>query len=157
MVELYRYKNVIVYSNEDTDATNEIDGIYTGLQWQCVELARRYLITQHRLTFPSVPNAYDIFDLTHFLSIDTSEKVPITAYKNGSNVKPTIGSLLIWAKTYNNEKTGHVAVVTAIYPHSIQIMEQNSPQPMRCIMYSHTKGYFLEEKDLLGWVTTKFF
>lgn len=155
MVELYRYKNVIVYSNEDnTGTTNEIDGIYTGLQWQCVELARRYLITQHQLTFQSVPNAYDIFNLTNFISINTGEKVPITAYKNGSNVKPTVGSLLIWSKTYNEYGTGHVAVVTSLYPHSIQIMEQNSPQPMRCIMFSNNKnGYLLEENDLLGWVT----
>ena len=153
MVELYRYKNVIVYSNEENTGTiNEIDGIYTGLQWQCVELARRYLITQHRITFPSIPNAYDIFDLTHFESINTGEKVPITACKNGSNVKPIVGSLVIWAKTYNEYETGHVAVVTAIYPHSIQIMEQNSPQPMRCIMYSNKYGYLLEENDLLGWM-----
>ena len=39
------------------------DGTFFGFKWQCVELARRYLVINHGVTFESIPMAYDIFDL----------------------------------------------------------------------------------------------
>ena len=39
------------------------EGHYCGLKWQCVELARRYMIKTRQLTFESVGMAYEIFDL----------------------------------------------------------------------------------------------
>ena len=38
-------------------------GAMTGFKYQCVELARRYLIINHGVTFDSIPMAFDIFDL----------------------------------------------------------------------------------------------
>ena len=40
-----------------------LNGVSTGFKYQCVELARRYLIINHGVTFESIPMAYDIFDL----------------------------------------------------------------------------------------------
>ena len=40
--------------------------IYTGLKYQCVELARRYLILVKQITFEDVDFAYQIFTLKHF-------------------------------------------------------------------------------------------
>ena len=46
-----------------TSPFNRWHGVPTGFTYQCVELARRYLIINHGVTFESIPMAYDIFDL----------------------------------------------------------------------------------------------
>jgi glutathionylspermidine amidase/synthetase len=164
---LYRYNGIHVYSNDSDDLINSedsddlvdvyhhVDGIQTGIRWQCVELARRYLILEHGFTFQSVENAYDIFNLSHFSTIHTHQSIPIRAIPNGNRVKtnaPHIGSLLIWSKEYDKNGTGHVAVMTHLYPHSIQIMEQNNTQPIRTISLSKKDGYVLQDPHVLGWI-----
>jgi hypothetical protein len=61
-------KTITIYSNQNQPNTNNyIYGIYTGVKWQCVELARRYMIITKNLTFPAVENAYDLFKLPYFI------------------------------------------------------------------------------------------
>ncbi len=43
-----------------------------GLKFQCVELARRYLVVNYNVTFQSVDYAYQIWDIRH---VDVSEGV----------------------------------------------------------------------------------
>lgn len=142
------YKGITVYSNKDQDDTiHEEDGIYYGLKWQCVELARRYLIQKHRITFPSIQNAFDLFSLSSFQSLE-GKSVPIQCIPNGSSILPNIGSLLIWDKTYH--VTGHVAIITHIYPHSIQLIEQNTETPTRTLLWKKTGTIWVDE--VLGWI-----
>ncbi len=152
---LYCYKGIHVYSNDHSlihDEYHSENGIQTGLRWQCVELARRYLIFKKGITFDSVDNAYNIFTLPHFSTVHTHNPVPIRAVANGESEHPHIGSLLIWEKEYDANETGHVAVITHIYPHSIQIMEQNNTQPIRTIPFTRNNRFVLHETHLLGWI-----
>lgn len=36
--------------------------VYSGVKWQCVEYARRYLIMVYGVTFESVDNAFNIWE-----------------------------------------------------------------------------------------------
>ena len=102
-----------------------LDGIYMGYKWQCVEFARRWLYMNKGLTFDSVANAADIFELTSFRRTSNGELLPIYSFKNGSSRRPEAGSFLIWEKGGEFEGTGHVAIVTEVSDAYIRIAEQN--------------------------------
>ena len=102
-----------------------IDGIYYGIKWQCVELARRWLIKSYNITFEDVNIAREIYDLQYLINQKDSSKIPWISITNGSTIKPNIGSLLIWEKEYNYGSTGHVAIIIDIGDSWIRIIEQN--------------------------------
>ena len=115
------FNGVNAYSNQqgllNSDETNYYNGIYTGIKWQCVEYARRYLIVRHRITFSDVNNAYEI----------TSAKF---TKLNGNSVimnnNVAVGSLIIWPQYYKIDGyEGHVAVVSSISTKGIRVAEQN--------------------------------
>ena len=160
-MELYIHKRIVpVYKHDPDGDQNQYHSIVlhghqvqTGLKWQCVELARRYLLITKEITFPSIPNAYDIFELPHFYQYFSTKKIPIYKYKNGDPIPPLIGSLLLWGKEYDGNETGHVAVIIGIYPHSIQIMEQNNTTSHRIIpTYKDDQHFYILEKHILGWI-----
>ena len=108
--------------------TGFIGDVYVGVRWQCVEYARRYLITKRHVTFDSVDAAYQIFNLPCLTDL-TSEKTfaRFLGYKNGaSQYPPIVGDLLIFAKT-NDAPYGHVAVVAGVNVEKgyVEIAEQN--------------------------------
>ena len=116
----------------NSGVSNYYNGIYTGVKWQCVEFARRYLIIKHGVTFSEVDSA---FEIPH-AKFTTLKGTPI---KVGHELK--IGSLIVWAK--NNKKKlpdGHVAIVKSITPTGITVVEQN---------YRNNKfTRFIKNKDL---------
>ena len=125
---------VLAYSNgggnfpPGADSTNYIGFHMTGTRWQCVEYARRFLILTFNLTFASIPNAYDIWDLTHWEQIymTTETHVPVVTYENGnSTTPPTIGALLIWPAGSAIGDAGHVAVITGVGSESVHVTEEN--------------------------------
>jgi len=112
------------HNHYNPNDSNYINNIFTGIKWQCVEYARRYLIITKGITFANVNNAYDIFDLHYFISLKNNSQIPIKKYKNGTlSEKPNIDSLLIYNKNHHN--TGHVAVITFIGNNYIIVSEQN--------------------------------
>ena len=118
-VEVYSCKNPI--KDEKNYIIVNKKRIYTGIKYQCVELARRYLILTRNITFAPISDANQlIINPPVFTNINTNEVLKIKIYKNG---KPKIGDLLIWDNTYID--TGHVAVITDIMDDSVCICEQN--------------------------------
>ncbi|XXQ30481.1 Peptidase C51 domain-containing protein [Plasmodiophora brassicae] len=102
-----------------------LGGVFTGFQWQCVELARRYLVVNAGVAFDDVVNAYQIWDLDGVRRVADGERVAWRRFANGSRVRPEIGSLLIWSPAGFYEPTGHVAVVVAVGDAFVDIVEQN--------------------------------
>jgi glutathionylspermidine amidase/synthetase len=98
---------------------------YYGSPYQCVEFSRRWMIHALGLTFGSVGMAYEIFDKSHAVRVKDKTKVPWTNIKNGSTVRPRLGSLLIWHSGGEFSYTGHVAVVTDVSDEWVRIAEQN--------------------------------
>jgi glutathionylspermidine amidase/synthetase len=123
---------VIAYSshNKETSHCYELDstyynGIYSGLKWQCVEFARRYLMAVHNITFDMVDFAYQIFDLPYFVSLSDGNKITINKKINNGRSLPKKGALIIWNRHVTPHNTGHVAVVVGITQNHIFIAEQN--------------------------------
>lgn len=80
-----------------------------------MELARRYLVVNHGITFASIPMAYDIFALRAAHRVSDGTPVHWAACANGSSTEPPhVGSLLIWESRGHFAHTGHVAVVVDV-------------------------------------------
>ncbi|ETV68558.1 hypothetical protein H257_15544 [Aphanomyces astaci] len=101
-------------------------GHCTGVQWQCVELARRYLLQHHRITFDCIPTAHDMFDAAVFRHAASRSLVPTRRVPHGTaKSRPTKGSLLLWKAVGRHAPTGHVAVVVDATDTHVDIIEQN--------------------------------
>lgn len=108
-----------------SDFRHYVDGVYTGYKWQCVEFARRWLLVNKGYVFDDIAMAYDIFRLPHVTRIADQQKLPLKAFRNGSLRHPEPGCMLIWSEGGEFQRTGHVAIVTAVYPDRIRVAEQN--------------------------------
>ena len=143
------------------------DGIYTGYRYQCVELARRYLIVNHGVTFESIPMAYDIFQLKFVKRVEDGSLVPMTSHENGSTVRPVKGSMLIWKPLGGFKVTGHVAIIVDVSDDGVSIVEQNVydtvwpsgqqySRRLPATVDRQTGGYSIQctyshEEEILGW------
>ena len=111
------------YVSDEPSFVNQ--SIYSGMQWQCVEYSRRYLIQNYHLTFESVDYAWQIFGLSTLTATDGNLTVPFNTFKNGgTTVNPSVGCLLIYAKELDGV-TGHVAVIVNVARDFIWVAEQN--------------------------------
>jgi glutathionylspermidine amidase/synthetase len=141
------------YQPNGPDAPNLVNNMFTGLKWQCVEFARRYLIVRHGITFQDVANAYELYSVPMFLRTDTSAPVSAQAYSNGARKMPAKDSLLIYSQEWHG--TGHVAVITQVTEHTIVVAEQNrnNISCVRCIPCSVSEGRFtILDNHVIGWV-----
>jgi glutathionylspermidine amidase/synthetase len=155
--------NVVAYSNCKNQCVifepHYQNGTYTGIKWQCVEFARRWLLIHKEVVYGDVDFAVDIWDKIDFVTRVTDNKqFQLESHLNGSTQPPQIGDLLIYAKAFL--KTGHVAIVTDIDLKAgiIQVAEQNffnlkwAQNYAREIEIVEKKGkYWLLEGYLLGW------
>ncbi|ASM55071.1 glutathionylspermidine amidase/synthetase [Pseudoalteromonas nigrifaciens] len=174
----YAPGNVAVYSS-DYDSADEsiypnrsayrsyLDGIYMGYKWQCVEFARRWMYLNHGYIFDDIAMAYDIFELRSVREVNSQNRLPLQAFKNGAKHHPQVGSLLIWEEGGEFEETGHVAIVVEVHPDKIRLAEQNVghqtwPQGQnwcRELKAKITKDgdYWIEcsynDATILGWMT----
>ena len=104
---------------------HHVDGIYMGYKWQCVEFARRWMYQNRGYIFDDVAMAYEIFNLRSVRDIASNTRLPLHAFRNGSKRHPEPGCLLIWDQGGEFEQTGHIAIVTEVFPDKIRIAEQN--------------------------------
>jgi hypothetical protein len=155
--------NVPAYSNCNAKcvvfAPHKENGTYTGIQWQCVEFARRWLLANHGVVYGDVDTAADIWKKIQFVTrLADGKTFPLRADLNGSTEPPQVGDLLIYVKEYLN--TGHVAVVTEVDRKAgmIKVAEQNFLNQQwpadyaRQITLLHKDGkYWLLDAYLLGW------
>ena len=102
-----------------------VDGIFMGYKWQCVELARRWLYLNKGYIFDDIAMAYDIFRLRWVRRVADGERLPLRSFRNGAKRPPEPGCLLIWNEGGEFEVTGHVAVVTEVFPDRLRCIEQN--------------------------------
>ncbi len=133
----YAPGQVAVYSSDYASADDRelpnrhayrsyVDDVFMGYKWQCVEFARRWMYLNKGYIFDDVSMAYDIFQLPHVRMIRTGERLPLHSFRNGSRRHPEAGCMLIWDEGGEFEVTGHVAIVTEVFPDRIRIVEQNN-------------------------------
>lgn len=154
--------NVPAYSNCNANCVvfspNKNEGTYTGIKWQCVEYARRWLLVNKGVVYGDVDIAADIWNLDKVTRVKDKRAYTLSTYPNGNVTVPAVGDLLIYAKAYLN--TGHVAVVSKVDTKSntIQVIEQNfdntkwSGDYARSIPIVKEKNkYWVLDSYLLGW------
>lgn len=98
------------------------NGIYTGIKYQCVELARRYYLIKYGLVFDEVRMAKDIAHLHTIYSMENKRYIQWPTYLNVGI--PIVGSLLIWDITKEYPQS-HVAIVTKVTQKYVEVIEQN--------------------------------
>jgi hypothetical protein len=175
-------EDVPAFSNCNNEVESNFDNrilindkeVYSGMQWQCVEYARRYLITKLGFIFGDVNGAEDIFSEYFVLNIENQSVHEFTSYKNGdisceSSNLPKVHDLIIWPRTTPDIPYGHVAVVLKVNGDDIYIGEQNwSNNIWEHTTYSRKlklnrnddKKCLLEDEDypqypILGWKRVK--
>lgn len=130
--------SVIAFNN--SEGVDSGCAVYSGLMWQCVEFARRYLLIVKSITFGDVDGAEDIWSLESFHRIavdrsgdgkcfvDEKQRVPFQKLTRGSSDEhlPRAGDLVIWSRQHEMPY-GHVAVVVDFHIESktVGIAEQN--------------------------------
>jgi hypothetical protein len=100
--------------------------IVTGLQWECVEFVRRYVLMTKGLLFKNVKQADEIWGLLTFMDVDTKADVPCMHYNVGT-INPRRGDVLVWSVS-EQYPFGHVAVIlhdTEDKLGMVEIAEQN--------------------------------
>lgn len=122
--------NVPAYSNCNAECVvfdpNTLNGTFTGIKWQCVEFARRWLLAEKGTVFEDVDTASDLWGkVQSLIRISDGKRIPLDNYLNGSSEPPRVGDLLIYAREYFD--TGHVAVVTKVELKNgaLELAEQN--------------------------------
>jgi hypothetical protein len=138
---------------------NREHGVYTGLQWQCVEFARRWLLENQGVVYGDVDVAADIWDKIQTVTrVADERRIPLRTYPNGSADAPAVGDLLVYAREYLG--TGHVAVVTRVDTKrgTLAVAEQNylnrgwPGEYAREIRLVRKNGrWFVTDPHLLGW------
>ena len=160
-------EGVAAYSNDSANSLalepcREGD-IVTGLPWQCVEFARRWLLQTHGLIFVDVLIAANMWDNIDCLTqVSNNKKVPLDTHPNGSHSKPVTGDLIIYSEAFLG--TGHVAVVVGHDSDAgvIHVAEQNYSDRLwqgdycREIPLLEVDGcWWLLEPFLIGWKRAK--
>ncbi|MEJ2345586.1 MAG: CHAP domain-containing protein [Gammaproteobacteria bacterium] len=135
------------------------NGVYTGIKWQCVEFARRWLLRHDGAVFGDVDVAADIWNkIDHLERVDDKGSIALQNHPNGSARPPSAGDLLIYARAYLG--TGHVAVVTAVNlpAHEIEVAEQNylnnkypGGYARRITLIERNHRYWVLDPYVLGW------
>lgn len=153
---------VYAYSNCDSDCVifepHHLNDIYTGIKWQCVEYARRWLLKERGVVFGDVDIAADIWAIQQVTNPLTHQSQNFKSIVNGAHALPKRGDLIIYGKDYLG--TGHVAVVVTINEkqQTIQLAEQNYENKKwhkdyaREIKYTRSDNlYWLLDSYLIGW------
>jgi hypothetical protein len=156
-------RGVVAYANKgwskEKIGFQQVYGIETGIKYQCVEYARRWLVIVKGLKFEDVGIATHIWELKVLHDIITNQEIPLTQVPNGSGTRPKVGDILI----YNNGGRlpfGHVAIIVWINPSnlSLRIAEQNEFDHFwhgdysRELSLNPSKHFKISDKyPILGW------
>ena len=138
---------------------NQVNDTYTGMEWQCVEYARRWLFRTEGLVFESVDIAADIWDgITYLVDTSSNDRRNLRNLPNGSAESPRRGDLLIWSSEFLG--TGHIAVVARVDHEQgyVEVVEQNflnqkwpGKYARRIPMQQRQGGVWLDDELLVGW------
>ncbi len=153
---------IIAHSNCSSDCViykpNYHNDIYTGIKWQCVEYARRWLLRNVEVVFGDVDVAADIWKLETVINPISKQTYIFESIVNGAKALPAKGDLLIYGKEYLS--TGHVAVVIDVDKDKslVHVAEQNYHNSKwqddfaRSISYvERLEQYWLLDAYLIGW------
>lgn len=153
---------VEAYSNCNSSCVifepNRYNQIYTGIKWQCVEYARRWLLHELGVVYGDVNIAADIWVLDQVNDPLSEMDYTFASHVNGDLSAPQRGDLLIYGKEFLG--TGHVAVVVAVDKDKelLKVAEQNYANTLWENKYAREIKYLKKDNQiwvldshLIGW------
>lgn len=157
------FSKVNAYSNCNNRCVNPTPNftakVYTGIKWQCVEFARRWLLVNEGVVYGDVDIAADIWNLDYVYTPDEQKRFTFQEIVNGSShKKPQRGDLLIYSSAFYG--TGHVAVVLQVDIDKQQVLvgEQNYHNQVWQHEYARAIPYIVRDNSvwlldpyLIGW------
>jgi len=97
-----------------------------GIPFECVELVRRYFTLYYGLTFPSIPDAFDMFSSINSLIHINTNQVILLETVNSQNVDDLrVGDIIFWKRNRANTNYGHVGIVVREIKGKVAIAQQN--------------------------------
>jgi len=146
---------VVAYRYDETQPDEEyfIHGFFLGIRGQCVEYARRWLLSVRGITFPSIQDASDLWNMEEAIHIRSQQRIPFLSVPASERL-PKIGDLVIYDR-HPIYPHGHVAVVVYISSLWIGLAEQNISDKKwvgNCSRYLPIDT-LANETALLGWKT----
>ena len=154
---------VEAYSNCSSRCVNPIpffvNKTFTGIKWQCVEYARRWLLMNQGVVYGDVDVAADIWQLESVTSPDKKIQKDFLSILNGDTQQfIQRGDLVIYSRAFLG--TGHVAVIVELDAKNqrVYLAEQNfdntrwQGDSARSIPYViHEGGIWLLDPYVIGW------
>jgi len=97
-----------------------------GIPFECVELIRRYFTLYYDLTFPSIPDAFDMFSsINSLIHINTNQVILLETVYSQNVDDLRVGDILFWKRNRANNYYGHVAIVVRAIKGKVVIAQQN--------------------------------
>ncbi|CAD8120711.1 unnamed protein product [Paramecium sonneborni] len=99
--------------------------VLLGVKYQCVEYARRFIVTNFAAAFKEINCADQIYQLNNVDDLTTlNGTLQFSTFPNKSNSAPQIGDLIIYPRT-QKQPYGHVAVIVEVGNGYVCVAEQN--------------------------------
>ncbi|BBH54704.1 CHAP domain-containing protein [Fluviispira sanaruensis] len=111
--------------------TKFIKDVWIGLPWQCVEYARRWILTNQKVEFEDVDFAYEIWNRKKAINVKSGRSLIYENFENGNSEIPAFGDILIYDKS-EVLPYGHVAIIVNIDKRKnyIDVAEENFQNKM---------------------------
>ncbi|MFC1460155.1 CHAP domain-containing protein [Microvirga arabica] len=132
------------------------DGYNLGLSYQCVEFVKRYYYERFGHRMPdSYGHARDFFDLT-LVDGALNQRRNLLQFVNGTTAGPPQADDIVIFRPSLLNPYGHVAVVAAVNPESIEIAQQNagpfSPSRELLAFKKRGPGWAIDHPRVQGWL-----
>jgi len=99
-----------------------------GIPFECVELVRRYFTLYYGLTFPSIPDAFDMFSsINSLIHINTNQHILLETVYSQNVDDLRVGDIIFWKRNRANTNYGHVGIVISSLKGKVVIAQQNMP------------------------------
>lgn len=126
-----------------------------GLKYQCVEFVKRYYYEHLRHKMPDTYGHAKDFFISNLPDGAFNEQRALAQYRNPSQSKPQVNDLLVYSPTLFNPY-GHVAIVSAVQPNSMEIIQQNpgiwgNPR-QRYQLVEEAGRWRIKKQRILGWL-----
>lgn len=97
-----------------------------GIPFECVELVRRFYNQYYGLTFPSVRDAYEMFEKIDSLIHTINNQVVLLQTIGAPNIdRICVGDALFLQRNKKNNNYGHVAIIVYSDGKNVVIAQQN--------------------------------
>jgi surface antigen len=148
---LGQFNTVAAYSNGSVNYNsgqrNSVNGVDTGLKWQCVEFVRRYFYT----IFGISPNGGDALNW-----YANAPALGLERHPNGGTTPPQVGDILCKGYTPGTP-FGHVAIIKRVENNRVYTAQQNVSQDStdldKWLPLTVSNGtYFVGDSSIQGWL-----